>query len=60
MKKRILITMMCCAMIFGGHIGCGKNTQVCDFCEEEKTCQTKNVFGEEVYICDDCLDELYN
>ena len=36
---------------------CGKKA-VCSFCGEEKSCQTKTVFGEELYICRDFEKEL--
>lgn len=57
MKKRIqfaavlvlLITMLC---------GCSKFT--CDMCDEEKTGVKHSVdfFGQELVICDDCMDGL--
>lgn len=30
----------------------------CDFCGEEKSCKTKTVLGDEIKVCNDCLDEL--
>lgn len=37
--------------------GCGKKV-VCDFCDEKKSCTTKEVLGEKVNICDDCMKEF--
>lgn len=37
--------------------GCEKKV-TCDFCDEKKVCVTKDVFGEKVNICEDCLSEL--
>lgn len=56
MKKRIAILMMAVTMM-GTLAGCGGKTE-CDFCAEEKRCQIKNVWGEEVHYCSDCLDEI--
>ena len=39
--------------------GCG-NKVVCDFCDEEKSGQTATVWGKEVDICDDCLENMQN
>lgn len=65
MKKRILIMVMSCVVALGCLVGCGeeKNIQECFFCEEEKECETKTMLGEDVNICDDCIEEwneLYN
>ena len=50
--KLMLVAMM--AMVLGG---CGSEAE-CDFCGEEKRCETRTVMGEEINCCNDCLDEL--
>ncbi|HEX3021998.1 MAG TPA: hypothetical protein VHP81_06370 [Lachnospiraceae bacterium] len=44
-----LLTVMLCA--------CGKKVE-CDFCGEVKSCTEKSLFGEKIYVCDDCIDEF--
>lgn len=58
--KKYIVMSMCCLIVAGCFTGCGeeKNIQECFFCEEEKECETKTVFGEQVYICNDCLEEF--
>lgn len=53
MRKMILGVMLAMILISG----CGKK-EVCDFCDEKKSCVTKEVMGEKINICDDCLKEL--
>ena len=57
--KRKVILGVCLAMMVMLFVGCGEKV-VCDFCGEEKSGQTKEVLGEEVDICDDCMGELQN
>lgn len=45
------------AVLLVAMTGCGKKV-VCDFCDEKKSCTTKEVLGEKVNICDDCMAEL--
>ncbi len=57
MKKKVLavvITLLTFVALFSG---CG-NKVVCDYCGEEKKCETKRLLDEEINICDDCMDEL--
>ena len=57
MKKTMITAIMLAAAIATMLASCGTKAE-CDFCGEEKTCKTKNVFGETVSICNDCLDEM--
>ena len=54
MKKR-LVVVLCVAMLMV--TGCG-NKVICDFCGEEKPGQTGQVLGQEVNVCDDCIECL--
>jgi len=40
-------------------VGCGKKVE-CDFCGETRTGETKTVWGEEVDICDECIEIVQN
>lgn len=53
----MITAIMLAAAIATMLASCGTKAE-CDFCGEEKTCKTKNVFGETVSICNDCLDEM--
>ena len=55
--KRIVNIIMIMTML-GSLVGCGQQTMQCTFCEEEKVCETKVLLGEEVHICEECLDEM--
>lgn len=57
MKKRIIAALLCAITVFTLFTGCGKKVE-CDFCGEEKKYTTKNVLGEEITICKDCVGEL--
>lgn len=54
-KKIIVGTMVVISL--ASMAGCKKKA-VCDFCDEKKPCTTKEVLGEKVNICDDCMDEI--
>ena len=56
MKKKLVLGV-CLIMLL--MTGCG-NKVVCDFCDEEKSGQTATVWGKEVDICDDCLENMQN
>ena len=47
---------MVAVMVMATLAGCGKVE--CDFCGDEKRCETRTVWGEEINCCKDCLDEL--
>lgn len=55
MKKVAVI--MAIAIVAALFTACGEKYE-CDFCGEEKSCQTRIVFGEKMYVCNDCVDEL--
>lgn len=54
--KKLIVGVMLVALLLS-MTGCGKKV-VCDFCDEKKSCTTKEVLGEKVNICDDCMTEL--
>ena len=56
MKKRIGAILLCTVTLLT-IVSCGKKVE-CDFCGETKTGTTKNVLGETVAVCNDCLKEL--
>ncbi len=52
MKKRIasiLALVMLTAALF---TGC---KETCDICGESKDCETIEIFGEKITVCDDCM-----
>ena len=54
--KKISCFILILVIVFGV-VGCGKKV-VCGFCEEEKSGQTVTVLGEEVDVCNDCMEQL--
>lgn len=58
MKKNLVRTMLA-AIVVLSMTACGTKA-VCDICGEEKTCKKKEALGEELMICNDCMDELEN
>lgn len=56
MKKKLMVIGMMVMMVLTT-AGCKK--QECIGCGEMKKCNERNIDGETVYICDDCLEELY-
>ena len=56
MKKKICL-IAALSLLLLGLVGCGSKA-TCDFCGEEKKCTTQEVWGEELHICGECLDEL--
>ena len=54
MKKRLVLCLSLLVLLLAG---CGKKV-ICSFCGEEKAGQTKMVLGEEVDICNDCVEQL--
>ncbi len=59
MKKRLLTTIIALATIATLLIGCAEKRE-CDFCGEEAKCSTISFWGEELYICRECEEELSN
>lgn len=56
MKKKLVVIGMMVVMVLTA-AGCGK--QECIGCGEVKKYNEQNIGGETVYICDDCLEDLY-
>lgn len=54
MKKIIALLMLTCVLFT--LVAC--NMQECDFCGEKKNCDTEEYYGEKIYICHDCEEEL--
>ena len=57
MKKRILAAVLLALTVITATVGCGKKVE-CDFCGEVKSGKTRTIFGEEVSICNDCVDDM--
>lgn len=57
MKKKMIVAMVLLGALLFTLTGCGQRA-VCDFCGEEKKCETRTMLGEEINVCEDCLDEL--
>lgn len=55
--KKIVIFAIAATLCMSILAGCGSKA-MCDFCGEEKVCTTKSVFGEELKVCKDCMNEL--
>ena len=53
--KRVVVLLLALAMIFS-LAACGNKT--CDVCGESKKCDTIEVLGEKMNICDDCMDQI--
>lgn len=53
----VVLATLTIAMSAFALTSCGEKHE-CDFCNEEKKCEVKSVWGEEIYVCDDCMDEL--
>ena len=63
MKKYSIILLFCILSLVS--IGCSEEDKSvykikheCDFCGEERKCKEKDLFGEIIYVCEDCSDEL--
>lgn len=57
MKKRITKALVVATLLITmatSLIACGKKE--CDICGEMGKCQTEEFFGQEINICEDCLD----
>lgn len=55
--KRSISIILTVVFILATLTSCGAKA-TCDFCGEEKSCKTKTVLGDEIKVCNDCLDEL--
>ena len=57
MKRKIFTLVLSVLMAAMMLAGCGKKVE-CDFCGEEKRCETVKFLGEDVNICGDCRDDI--
>lgn len=57
MKKKLLVLVAAVSVLVMGITGCKKETK-CEACEEIKKCDSYEIMGEEVWMCDDCHDAL--
>lgn len=55
MKKKFLVLVAVVSVLIMGITGCKKERE-CDACGEVKKCDSYDVLGEEVWMCDDCHD----
>lgn len=53
MKKIALVLVLALALMMTA--ACGKE---CDLCGEKGRGKTEEVFGKEVFVCNDCLEDL--
>lgn len=54
--KRVVAAVLFSVMMLS-LTACGSK-HVCDFCGEEKSCKTKELLGQKIYVCNDCLDSM--
>ena len=54
--KKILIILIVSILLFA-FTSCKTKTE-CFWCGEEKYCEERDLFGETIYMCKDCLDEI--
>lgn len=57
MNKRIISLFLLTVVMMTFLTSCKKKVE-CDFCNHYTFCETKEVWGEEVHICDDCQKQL--
>lgn len=60
--KKLVSTVLAIVIFVSSAIvmtSCGEKHE-CDFCGEEKKCDVRIIMGEEIYVCDDCVDEINN
>ena len=55
--KRIITIVITSLTVLALFTACAKKSE-CDFCGEMKKCSTKHVFGEEISICKDCINDF--
>ncbi|MDD5934164.1 MAG: ClpX C4-type zinc finger protein [Clostridiales bacterium] len=58
-KRRLAVVSMLLLVTLLSLSGCGKK-QECEFCGKVKSGKTREVLGEKVFICNDCIDEMKN
>lgn len=61
MKKKLLVLAAAVTVLMMSMAGCKKETE-CEACGELKKCDSYEILGEEVWMCDDCYDawEAFN
>lgn len=57
MKKKLLVLVAAVSVLVMGITGCKKETE-CSGCGEVKKCDSYEIMGEEVWMCDDCYDAI--
>ena len=57
MKKKLLVVAATVAVLVMGITGCKKETE-CSSCGEVKKCDSYEILGEELWLCDDCYEAL--
>lgn len=55
MKKKLLVLVAAVTVLLMGITGCKKEME-CEACGEVKKCDSYEILGEEVWMCDDCYD----
>ena len=54
---RIVTIASLATLMLAGFAGCKKKTE-CDICGEKASCSKEEIAGEEIYICDDCKEDM--
>ena len=57
MKKKLGVLAAAVAVMAMGLAGCKKETE-CSGCGEVKKCDSYEIMGEEVWMCDDCYEAI--
>lgn len=57
MKKTQIICILLLIYLSISLISCAKKEE-CDFCGELGKCEERNLWGEKVLVCEDCMDDL--
>ena len=61
MKQKKIVAMIVLFMVIMGCIGgCRQETSKCEFCYQEKVCETREILEEEVKVCKDCIKEVFS
>lgn len=55
MKKKLLVIAATATILVMSLTGCKKETE-CEACGELKKCDSYEILGEDVYMCDDCYE----
>ena len=58
--KKIISTFLAAIMLIFSAVALSSCVEKheCDFCGEERVCEQRDVWGETIYMCKDCLDEI--